>query len=367
MIATRSPAATRVTPGPVATTSPANSCPRICGFCAPVSGCGSTGRDDRPRDVLVQVGAADAAARDPHHDLAGGRARAARRRPRCAGRGRRGSGARSDSPHGTIRSARRRAKRSVNEDSVSRTPRKPSRRLLPMSVNVSTVRPRSASVCHHEASVSTSRSRRPWLARCPARRRRRRPSAPRAARARRRTAAGSTPSAAASRGHSRRQRKTSPLTMLSAWFAAAGVVAAHTRWSASRLASVTSVIASHCSCEPGKWKRLPGLAADRAVDRQRHAHVHRVAERPADQRVRPVHRPGEPVALGRREQDVLLRVVEVLVRQARLLLGERRVGLGLRVGLERPEVVLQAGDQGDVPHRALGADRVEQVLRACGR
>ena len=43
MIATRSPSATLVTPAPVATTSPANSCPRICGFCAPVSGCGSTG------------------------------------------------------------------------------------------------------------------------------------------------------------------------------------------------------------------------------------------------------------------------------------------------------------------------------------
>src|SRR5690242_19051609 len=43
MIATRSPARTRVTPAPTATTSPANSWPRICGFCAPVSGCGSTG------------------------------------------------------------------------------------------------------------------------------------------------------------------------------------------------------------------------------------------------------------------------------------------------------------------------------------
>ncbi len=45
--------------------------------------------------------------------------------------------------------------------------------------------------------------------------------------------------------------------MLSARFSAAGVVAAHTRWSASRPASVTSVTASHCSREPGKWKRRP--------------------------------------------------------------------------------------------------------------
>ena len=32
-----------VTSEPIATTSPANSCPRICGLVAPVSGCGSTG------------------------------------------------------------------------------------------------------------------------------------------------------------------------------------------------------------------------------------------------------------------------------------------------------------------------------------
>src|SRR4051812_36451390 len=43
MIATRSPSLTLVTSGPVATTSPENSCPRIWGFCAPVSGCGATG------------------------------------------------------------------------------------------------------------------------------------------------------------------------------------------------------------------------------------------------------------------------------------------------------------------------------------
>ena len=71
MIATRSPSATLVTPGPVSTTSPANSWPRICGFCAPVSGCGSTGVTIGPADVLVQVGAADAAGRDAHDDVAG--------------------------------------------------------------------------------------------------------------------------------------------------------------------------------------------------------------------------------------------------------------------------------------------------------
>ena len=198
-------------------------------------------------------------------------------------------------------------------------------------------------------------------ARSRARPRRRRPSAARAAPARRRTATGSTPRAAASRGHIRRQRKTSPLTMLSAWFAAAGVVAAQTRWSASRPASVTSVTASHCSREPGKWNPRPVSRQIAAVDGERHPHVHRVAERPADQRVRTMHRPGEAVALGGREEHVLLDVVEVLVRQARLLLRERRVRLGLRVRLERPEVVLEPGDQRDVSDGPLAGDGVEQV------
>ena len=114
-------------------------------------------RHDRASCVFMQVGAADAAGGDPHHDLA----RARRGRfgdildPNVLG------GMEAKRPHGTIRSARSREKRSVNDDSVSRTPWNPRRRLRPMSVNVSTVRPRSASVCHHDASFSTSRSRRP--------------------------------------------------------------------------------------------------------------------------------------------------------------------------------------------------------------
>ena len=114
---------------------------------------------------------------------------------------------------------------------------------------------------------------------------------------------------------------------------------------------MTSVTASHCSREPGKWNPPPGLATDRRVDGERHAHVHRVAERPADQRVRPVHRPGEAVALGSGEEHVLLHVVEVLVGQARLILRERRVRLSLGVRLERPEVVLEPGDERDVARR----------------
>ena len=124
----------------------------------------------------------------------------------------------------------------------------------------------------------------------------------------------STPSAAASRGHSRRQRKTSPLTMLSAWFAAAGrrrgphqVVGQQAR--VRDVGDRLPLLARAREAEPAA-----GLAADRRVDGERHAHVHRVAERPADQGVRPVHGPREPVALRGGEEDVLLHVVEVLVR-----------------------------------------------------
>ena len=151
--------------------------------------------------------------------------------------------------------------------------------------------------------------------------------------------------------------------MLRARFAAAGVVAAQTMWSASSPASVTSVTASHCSCEPGKWKPRPGLPADGRVDRERHPHVHRIPESPADQRVRPVHRPRESVALRRSEEDVLLHVVEVLERQARLIFGERRVRLNRGVRLERPEIVLEPGDERDVANGLLGGGRIEQVLQ----
>ena len=233
-----------------------------------------------------------------------------------------------------------------------------------MSVNVSIVRPRSASVCHHEARrvdrevaqavASHDRAARP---------RRRPPSAARAARARRRSARGSTPSAAASRGHSRRQRKTSPLTMLRASFAAAGVVAAHTQvvGEQARVGDVGDRLPLLLA-SPGSGSGRPVSRQIARVDRERHAHVHGVAERPADHGVRAVHRPGEAVALRRREQDVLLHVVEVLVRQARLLLGERRVRLRLGVRLERAEVVLEAGDQRDVADRLLRRRRASSRL-----
>ena len=132
------------------------------------------GRHDRSGHVLMQIGAADTARHDPDDYLpACDRRGRLGESPRCGCRAPRGIGVPASPrsspldcsaaarPSWTIRSARRRAKRSVKDDSESRTPRKPSRRLCPMSVNVSIVRPRSASVCHHEARVSTLVSRRP--------------------------------------------------------------------------------------------------------------------------------------------------------------------------------------------------------------
>src|SRR5579859_3010375 len=105
------------------------------------------------------------------------------------------------------------------------------------------------------------------------------------------------------------------------------------------------------------------LAADCCVDRERHAHVHRVTERPPDERVRTMDRPAEAVTLGGGEENVLLNVIEVLVRQALLLFGEGRVRLNLCVRLEGAEIVLQPGDECDMPNRPLERSRSEQVLQ----
>ncbi len=112
----------------------------------------------------------------------------------------------------------------------------------------------------------------------------------------------------------------------------------------------------------GEDERRPGLAAQRAVDRQGDTHVHQVAQRPADHGVRAVHRPAEAAALGRVEEQVLLGVVEVLTRQPLLLLAERRLHRRARVRLERAEVVLEPGHQGGVPEAAAGHQRIQHVL-----
>src|SRR5262245_65853642 len=64
---------------------------------------------------------------------------------------------------------------------------------------------------------------------------------------------------------------------------------------------------------------------------------------------------------GRGEQLVLLGVEEVREGQPRHLLAQRGVRLDLRVILERPEVVLQPGDEGDVPEARGPIEGGEQV------
>ena len=63
------------------------------------------------------------------------------------------------------------------------------------------------------------------------------------------------------------------------------------------------------------------------------------------------------------EEDVLLDVVEILVGQARLIFRERRVRLRLRVGLERPEVMLETGYERNVSNRFLAGRRVQEVAK----
>src|ERR1700726_2040447 len=69
--------------------------------------------------------------------------------------------------------------------------------------------------------------------------------------------AGCSPNHLANPAHIQLQRNTSPLTTLNAWLRAAPVVAAHSRWRASSLASVMSVRPFHCTEEPGNENGRP--------------------------------------------------------------------------------------------------------------
>ncbi len=228
-------------------------------------------------------------------------------------------------------------------------------------------RPRSPSVCHHEATRSMSCSRSPSRSASAVHT----GSAPTICSSRGRGApskpTGSTPRASARRGHIHRQRKTSPLAMLKAWLRAAGVVAAQCICSARMPASVMSVSAFHWVSEPGNTNGRPVSRADGGLDGERLAHVHRVADGVADDGVRAVDAPGEPVTLGRLPELVLLGVVEVRVGQAGLVLVERGVrDVPGAVGLERAQVVLEAGHERDVPHRPGRPHRGQHVAHDAG-
>ncbi len=112
----------------------------------------------------------------------------------------------------------------------------------------------------------------------------------------------------------------------------------------------------------GEQEWPAALAADRRVDRERHAHVHRVAEGVSDDGMRPVHAPAKTVALRRREHLVLLGVIEVFDIEPRLLLAKRRRRQrAFAISLERAEIMLQARHERDMRHRARWRQRIQQI------
>ena len=64
-----------------------------------------------------------------------------------------------------------------------------------------------------------------------------------------------------------------------------------------------------CREEPDYEAQFDQLLADRGIDGERGAQIHRIARRIADHRVRPRDAPGKPVRGGEFEQDVFLRAV----------------------------------------------------------
>ena len=87
-----------------------------------------------------------------------------------------------------------------------------------------------------------------------------------------------------------------------------------------------------------------------------------IANRVADDRVRPVHAPSEARTPGDGEQLVFLRVIEVVDVEPGLVLAKRRGRqLAFAVSLERTEVMLEPGHQRHVAERTHRRQRVEDV------
>src|SRR5580692_3514814 len=101
--------------------------------------------------------------------------------------------------------------------------------------------------------------------------------------------------------------------------------------------------------------------ADRSIGGERGPHVHRVADRFADDRMGAVHAPGETIAISPGVEFVLLAIIEVGEVQTRLLLPQRRRrrNAATDVSLEGAKVVLQASDQGDMLDASRWRDRLE--------
>ena len=112
----------------------------------------------------------------------------------------------------------------------------------------------------------------------------------------------------------------------------------------------------------GKDERATGLAAQGSVDRQGDAHVHGVADSIADNRVGPVDTPSEPLAFGRGKHLIFLSVIKIGDIQASLFFAKRCRGQGaVAIGLERPEIVFEPGNQRYMLHGAGRLDGLHQI------
>ena len=106
------------------------------------------------------------------------------------------------------------------------------------------------------------------------------------------------------------------------------------------------------------WPEFP---ADGCLDGERESHVHGVADRMPDHRMRPVHGPAKALLPGGSPQLVFLGVVEVGRRQPRLAFAEGGVRhFPRRIRFKRAQIVLQPGHEGHVLHR-LAVEAGQQV------
>ena len=108
-----------------------------------------------------------------------------------------------------------------------------------------------------------------------------------------------------------------------------------------------------------------GFPADRGIGAERCGHVHLVADRIPDQRMRTMDRPAEALAFGGCEDLVFLVIVEILVGEARLLFAERCDRLSLCIGLEGSHVMLETGDQRDMAN-GLAFHRAQEIAHHAG-
>src|ERR1700740_849520 len=85
---------------------------------------------------------------------------------------------------------------------------------------------------------------------------------------------------------------------------------------------VCETVPLHC----GAWKleRTSRVAADGGIHGECDTHVHRVADRVANDRVRTMHAPSEAIAFSSGEHLIFLCVIEIFYIETRLLFAKGR-------------------------------------------